>query len=57
MQKWDCLTKNAGIPYYNIVSAGPYAFCYVSLGKNYTYTEPITKQNPKQVKIECLTLQ
>lgn len=32
MEKWDQASKQANVPYYNIVPVGPYSFCYVSLG-------------------------
>lgn len=57
MEKWDQMTKAANKPYYNLVCAGDYAFTYISLGCNYTYAEPVTKNNPKSIQVCSLTLQ
>lgn len=61
--KWDEVSKEANIPYYNLLGCGLFSFAYISLGTNYEFKE-INKKDKKVSKIwnmssldlrQCLT--
>lgn len=41
--KWYALSLEVGVPYYNLVNCGKYAWSVISLGKDYQYIKkPVT---------------